>query len=512
MSRIAAVIKCRLTEQKNEVVAKPMILLLWLPRIAFYAFTSFLLHKWLSSGSESRIGAVLVAVPILVFTLCLLIGYQKLFAAKEDVLLLTTPLSATQFLLIKYAEILLSVLEVVAFLSVPILLSVGETISVTRAMLVFVCLLLNTLLACLLAVPGALLLVRIILLKRRMLLWVLAGLVPALSVTVAFLVTPTLLASGMSIRLPHWLWSHPVPIIAGQAGVLCVATVCSLRYAGMAYLGTRSRLVEGSQRPRHRTTRKAPMTAVLARFHGSSYAILAKDTVMNLRSPMQWLRAILMLGLLSLYPLISGWFNDGTSESTMGMNVSLACLLGFALLGEVVANAFSVELNRIRIMLAAPIPAWKIMMAKLCAYYLPTVVLCEVSVLVLDLASGLPVISIMYSVILTALITVGMVALLVGMGALGAKPDRDSHGGMDEFMAEQVFITNSSSFLVFLLGSVVVGLNTVLVMTPVLLQARGAALGSATLPLTVLLILETNLLVAVLSLSFGSRCLARLRM
>ncbi len=93
-----------------------------------------------------------------------------------------------------------------------------------------------------------------------------------------------------------------------------------------------------------------------------------------------------------------------------------------------------------------------------------------------------------------------------------AKPDRDSHGGMDEFMAEQVFITNSSSFLVFLLGSVVVGLNTVLVMTPVLLQARGAALGSATLPLTVLLILETNLLVAVLSLSFGSRCLARLRM
>ena len=151
------------------------------------------------------------------------------------------------------------------------------------------------------------------------------------------------------------------------------------------------------------------------------------------------------------------------------------------------------------------------MMAKLCAYYLPTVVLCEVSALVLDLASGLPLIGIMYSVILTALIAVGMVALLVGMGALGARPDRDSRGGMDEFTAEQAFITNPSSFLVFLLGSVVVGLNTVLVMTPMLLQPHGPALGSATLPLTVLLILETNLLVAVLSLSYGSRCLARLR-
>ena len=60
---------------------------------------------------------------------------------------------------------------------------------------------------------------------------------------------------------------------------------------------------------------------------------------------------------ITQYPLVRGCFNDGTPELPMGMNVSFACLLGFVLLGEVVANAFSVELNRIRIILAAPIPS-----------------------------------------------------------------------------------------------------------------------------------------------------------
>lgn len=96
------------------------------------------------------------------------------------------------------------------------------------------------------------------------------------------------------------------------------------------------------------------------------------------------------------------------------------------------------------------------------------------------------------------------------MGTLAAKPDTYSRGSTDEFMAEEVFFTNPSSFLVFLLGILVVGLNMVLAMTPWVLQTHGVALGAASLPLTVLLILEANMLVGLLSLAFGSRCLDQL--
>ncbi len=194
----------------------------------------------------------------------------------------------------------------------------------------------------------------------------------------------------------------------------------------------------------------------------------------------------------------------------MVANVSFASLLGFVLVGEVVTNAFSAELNRIRIMLAAPLSPWRIVMAKLCAYCLPMVILCEAAVVVLGLVSRLSLLYLACSVLLTAFVAVGMAALLVGMGTLSAKPGSESHGGMYDFVAEQVFFTNPGSFLVFVLGSAAVGLNVALVSVPLLLRARGITLGATILPLMLLLALEVNAVIVVLSVSFGSRWLGRL--
>jgi hypothetical protein len=218
----------------------------------------------------------------------------------------------------------------------------------------------------------------------------------------------------------------------------------------------------------------------------------------------------LMLALLSLYPLVRGWLGAGTPEWTMVANVSFAALLGFVLVGEVVTNAFSAELNRIRIMLAAPVPRWRIVMAKLCAHCLPMVILCEASVIVLGLVSGLPLLHLVCSALLTAFVAVGTAALLVGMGTLNAKPGSAAHGGIYDFMAEQAFFTNPGSLLVFVLGGAAVGVNVLLVSVPMLLEAHGIELGAAALPIMLLLALEVNAVIVVLSVSFGSRCLGRL--
>ncbi len=126
MSKVVAALKYRLREQKNEIAAHPAVALLWLPRLALYSFAGFMTYRWLLSGSETRLAAVFMALPILSFALCLLVSYQKLFAAREDSLLIAAPLSTRQFLLVKYAEVCVSLLEII-LLAVPVVLALGET-------------------------------------------------------------------------------------------------------------------------------------------------------------------------------------------------------------------------------------------------------------------------------------------------------------------------------------------------------------------------------------------------
>ncbi len=506
IGKVAAIFRFKLLEQRNEIAARPITVLLWLPRLALYAFTAFFTYRWLLSGTEVRFAAVLVVLPVLAFMLCLLAGSQKLFNAKENVVLIAAPLNAREFLLVKYAEVCAAVLEIALF-GIAVVLAAGEAMSAS-IVLVSVSLLLSMLLGLLLSIPAALLLARMAAaIRKRAFLLVLAGLALACGILAIFLFIPESFPA-LSIQLLAWFWRHLVQVIACQAVMLCLAAVCCLKFAQAAYHSARSRLVEAEQTVRITGHRKSFMIGAPA--VGSGFAILAKDTLVNLRNPMQWLRAILVLALLSLYPLLRGWLSGDLPEITMVVNVSFASLLGFVLIGEVVTNAFSAELNRIRIILAAPLPLWKVVAAKLCAYCLPMVFLCETAVLILDLAAGLPFLYTLCSVVLTAFVAVGTGALLTGVGTISAKPDRESQGGMDDFMAEQAFFTNPGSFLVFLLGSLALGLNLALVAAPVLLGSHWVSLGAAALPLTLFLALEMNAAIVVLSVLFGSRCLGRL--
>jgi hypothetical protein len=291
MSKAVAVLIYRLREQKNEIAAHPAIALLWLPRLALYSSAAFLMYRWLLSGSGTRLAVVFITLTVVSFALCLLVSYQKLFTVKEDSLLIAAPLSTRQYLLVKYAEVLATLLEAI-LLAVPVVLALGETRSWHDGVLVFVSLLLNMLLSGLLSVPAVLLSAHAALaVRRRPLLLLLMGGALVCGTLTILLVIPQSFVPGFSLVFPTRFWSHTAVVIACQAGVFCAAAACSLKCAEATYFSTRASLVEASRPVAVRQHRKKTASGMLAHFRGGGYAILAKDTLVNLRNPMQWLRA-----------------------------------------------------------------------------------------------------------------------------------------------------------------------------------------------------------------------------
>ena len=513
MGKVAAIIKYKLMEQRNEIAAKPLSLLLWLPRLAFDVAAAVLTYRWLAGSSDQSWSALIFcAVPAFYFIVSLLTIFQKLFSDRQTPLLLAAPFGMRQLFAYKYLESSLFGLEIAVIMGLPLSFAIGHTISPAAGAAVFFSFALNLLIATSLAAIVVLLLTRYAA-GRRIVIISTAGLLVAALVGffIWFAYHGIDPLSSFLISVES-LWSYPDSLITLASQVLVATLTTTIGFSLMtnSYYICRSRLSQGQRSERKKRAGKAVSINLFARSYSGSAAIFIKDVMLSLRYPMQWLRIVLTLALIPAYLVVAPALRGASTEFVLAMNVAFASGLIFVFLGESTINAFAAEMNRLRLLLAAPIRPMRIVRAKFLANLLPMIIMSIIVAAATGLMSALPTWAIVLSIVATAATATGFTAVLVGLGALNSKPNKEAVGGMDQLMAEQVLINSPASFAVFLASAAILAVDLAIVFAPFILMMYNIATTAAIVVGLVCAFLAINVGAIILSFKIGSSYLERL--
>lgn len=308
------------------------------------------------------------------------------------------------------------------------------------------------------------------------------------------------------------LWHYPRSLIllASQAIAATLTTTIGLRIMTNSYYICRSRLSQGQRSERKKRAGKAVSINLFERSYSGSSAIFIKDVMLSLRYPMQWLRIMLTLALIPVYLVVAPALRGASTEFVLAMNIAFASGLIFVFLGESTINAFAAEMNRIRLLLAAPIRPMRIVRAKFLANLLPMLIMSTIAAAATGLMSNLPAWAIIMSIVATAATATGFTAVLVGFGAFNSKPNKEAGGGMDQLMAEQVLINSPASFAVFLASAAILAVDLAIVFAPFILSIYDIAKTAAIVAGLAVAFLAINAGAVILSFKIGSSYLERL--
>lgn len=443
-----------LQEIKNEMISNPKTTALWIPRGLLDILAVFLTYRWMVGNLRLGVIAILTAALFFPFIIAFFQSYSRLFRDKRISFLLVAPTPFWQIMTEKWLEITAPSIELVFLLGTPLFLVIGKLPAGT-AFFIFMALFFGILLSSLLGVATALMSARY--LSSRRVLAVIGFIILIFSFS---------RFSSPNQNYPDVIWSNLVEkiyLIVFSQLLFITAFFSLLVIAGRriekTYFIGRSRILEtklSSKKARQKRLR----LDIFKYAKGAVAGILAKEALLHWRNPMQWFRFFLTLTLFALYPVVRTELVTGDAPLfILAFNISFTVILVHIFINEVVINTFISEARRLSLMLVAPVSSGKIIFSKFVASLFLPLLVSIIGVTTFAFLAHLSRLNLLLSLLLVALINVGVVGVLVGLGASNKGLDKEITSYLDQFMIEQVFITNTKSVFILLAGTLVVLIN-----------------------------------------------------
>ena len=229
--------------------------------------------------------------------------------------------------------------------------------------------------------------------------------------------------------------------LALAGGVFYAALVTSERlyYTGWSSLQNTSRKQKAKTiRPAKRIVRRQAQNLLTGLIPAPILAILLKDLLVYRRDLRNISRLLtpLILGVVYAISLIQSggqgfagrseapsWFMEAINAVLIYGDVALALFLGWMLAANLAGSGFSQEGKNFWILKAAPISARQLLTAKFLVSYIPTILVCSIYVLVLQMLKGGTLISVVISLLAVAFALAGVTGIYLAFGTVGAKFD-----------------------------------------------------------------------------------------
>jgi len=493
------IFSCYLQEIKNEMISNPKITLLWIPRGLLDIAIVFLTYHWLIGNLRLGIIVIIAAALIAPFLIAGLQSYSRLYRDKRMALLLTTPTPFRQIMMEKWLEIIGPSMEIIFLLGMPLLLAVNGLPAIT-VFIIFSALILGVLLSSLLGITATLLTARYTASWRSLIIIGFIILVFVFSsLSLSKLNYSEIIRSGFMDKI-YLIVLAQLWFIATFFSFLVMA---GRRIEKVYFLG-RSQILEAKLSSKNERRKRLELD-IFKYMSGAVSGIIAKETLLYWRNPMQWFRFFLTLSLFTLYPFVKGRLISTTDTLLiLAFNISFTIILVHIFINEVVINAFISETSRLSLMLTAPVSAWKIMISKFMANLFLPLFLSMIGMTAVAVWSGMGLPYLILSLILVFFINFGVVGVLVGLGASNTALGKEISTYLDQFMVEQVFITNTKSVFILLAGSLVVLINLGYLYLPYISRDSGFVANPLIIILYGTIFIVFNVIVALVSLTMGN--------
>lgn len=489
MRTFGVLLRYKLYELRNYS-RTPLQMLLWLPPIAVAAATFYFIHRWLTAN-PGYAPLILTSGVLLVLILGLLTGLASLFANRESSLLLTAPVPFPAFLAARYLDRLSWDLEFALPVGLAAALVLGSLHGYLPALLL---LFFSAFTA---GILGYLLVILTAYLCGNQ------SQLALLLVAPAILVLPALLMKhlqGLIITAQLLGMANLVALTALMLLMLLVSAGGSK--LGSLYFIALARIQSGKRDGSRLAGRLG--YRLLSVLKSPAGALIVKDYLFHARTPMQWVRILLLIIAAGLYPLLKARLLSPGLLAMPFLDVAVVLVLVHFMVNEIPVTAFAAEANRIKLLLAAPVSAYQVVLAKYISYGMPALLMGLLCLVFLGVGSGTGAGYIMISALTGGVMLFGVTAALVGLGAAGALPDKEAEGYMDQLMIEQTAASSPRSLLAY-------GVGTFVMMADIAAIAVVYRFGSGIIQgfILVSVIACLNLLLGLASLLFGVRWLQR---
>ncbi len=469
----------------------PRQLLLWLPSLAAAAAAFYFVHRWLAAN-PGYAPLILLSGILLFLILSLLTGFAGLFASRENSLLLAAPVAFPVFLAVRYLDCLPRDLEYTLPLGLAAALVLGSLHGFLPVLLVLFLGVAVT------GILGYLLIILTAYLCGNQTQIVLS------LISLAVLALPALLMK----RLQGLVITAQLPVAANLVALAALVLLMLLVATGGSWLGSLyfsalGRMQSGKKHGSRLAGRLG--YRLIGIFNGPAGALIVKDYLFHARTLMQWVRIFLLIIAAGLYFLFKGRLLPPGLLAMPFLDVAVVLVLAHFVTNEIPVTAFAAETNRIKLLLAAPVSAGQVVIAKYISYGLPVWIMGLLCIIILGVGSGSMAGDLWRSVLMGGVMLFGVTAALVGLGAAGALPDKEVDGYMDQLMIEQTAASSPQSLLAYGAGTVVMIVD-IAAITGIDRLGSGSIRGDT----LVLAVACLNLLLGSVSLLFGTRWLRRM--
>jgi ABC-2 type transport system permease protein len=220
-----------------------------------------------------------------------------------------------------------------------------------------------------------------------------------------------------------------------------------LYYTGWSSLqntGRKQKVKAG--RPVEKAVRRQAQNPLSGFIPAPVLAILVKDSLVYRRDLRNISRLLtpLILGVVYAISLVQSggqgfggrgeapsWFMDAINAVVIYADVALALFLGWMLASNLAGSGFSQEGKNFWILKAAPISSRQLLTAKFLVSYIPTLLICSIYVLALQILKGGTPISAAISWLAVALALAGVTGIYLAFGTVGAKFDWENPAQMN---------------------------------------------------------------------------------
>lgn len=420
--------------------------------------------SWRDVELFSRAIPLLLGILGLAYLLSLVSAAKEFLGQPQTPLLLVAPLKPSSLLWAKYLAVLADRnLELaIIVLGVPCLLAMRR-IGLAHALYLFPSFFAGVLLVNMVAVATILFMVRYLWHRRKTTLWLGASLLTLLLVWIM----PTIYKGPVSLvpgtvldTLQRWqLEFVSRPFLTTMAWMLVLLLVLwSLAWLlSRTYVPAWSRLQEtklvmpGADRRANQL-----VSGLVYRFRslwwGATWAVLLKDWRTMGRSPLFPLRVLVLLSSWTVFLVVREWVDVQSPLLAIPFVVAGVLLCLQVAVGELAANAFAGEANRLSLILTTPHRPWRVLRAKLVAHGVPVLLMGATSALVVGVLVSLPPLLIGLGVLLTCLITAANTALLVGGSVLATDLSVGVSGIFEEILFEETFIAPNAACRMAVVG------------------------------------------------------------
>jgi len=182
------------------------------------------------------------------------------------------------------------------------------------------------------------------------------------------------------------------------------------------------------------------LLTLLSRWRTPTGALLVKGLLQQSRRLFSWMRLLVVVGLLVLFPLLRPQLFALHLSPMLQVALYAACVAFIALI-EYAPYAIGSEGARLALYLVAPFNLAAFLRARLCSYLLPALLIGWLTAMLLSIEVSLSFLALLLALALVGLILTGYVALTVLGSALDADLTQVAEDKMQILMLEELPIT-----------------------------------------------------------------------